>query len=228
MLVTIGFGFIPPGHRAIMAILVLHAWPHESGAWLSIQAIGRSMALVWRSSDSWKATAMLVYEVDDHPTRKENFNEAVRIGELLLAEGPPSALMASANKSAQVRKEKASAAARQRWKNNADKSASGKRAQANLEKGPDVNSVVWEWKRAPLEGAAPEGCWGLFERENTDNHFYCDNVCKDKWKLTREWWDEEDRDEVVIAAGPLEKCFATIEAMARRGSDSWKLGDGPM
>ena len=108
-------GFVPPGHARIVPIRVIAAWLHEeSGAWLSIQAMGPAMGLVWRSCDSWAATPHLIYVVCNSLIARENYEAACRLAEVYLDEGPPPTLMASARRSAEARaaKHKAEALAK--------------------------------------------------------------------------------------------------------------------
>jgi hypothetical protein len=109
-------GFVPPGHARIVPIRVLGAWHHkETGAWLSIQAIGPAMALVWRVCDSWGATPHLAHEICDSLDGKDNYDRACRVAELELNEGPPPDMLASAKRSALERQKKGEAAANARW-----------------------------------------------------------------------------------------------------------------
>jgi len=226
----IRYGFIPPGHRAIMGIPVVHAWPHSSGAWLSIQPVGRSMALVWRSSDSWKATSTLVHEVDSYPTREENFDAAFRIGVFLVDEGPPPALLASAAKSAQSRKEKASTAAQQRWKNHSggkkhETTTKPEKSRADLVKGPNVDARAWKWENYSYDPTGEDAGWMLLERGDEDTFLACEWVSEDRWRLVRTWRLAPSKEEVIIQVGTLEECFAVMESMAKRGSKSWQPGE---
>ena len=149
------YGFVPAGHAAIIPIRVVAAWPHETGAWLSIQAIGPAMALVWRSSDSWAATACLVEVVCDTLDRESNYKKAIALAEYLVNEGPPPQLLASAKRSAEVRSLKASNAANARWTKGERKQATTQNAALPKKEskpdpmlaGPVRDDRLWEWEK---------------------------------------------------------------------------------
>ncbi len=219
----IRYGFVPPGHQAIMAIQVLHAWPHITGAWLSLQAIGRDVALIWRSCDSWKATAFKVFEVSTYPTREENYAAAFRAGSFMVEEGPPPELLASAQRSAAARKEKASAAAQARWRKDAVRKSGPK--PADIKKGPDIDAAVWSWAADSSDGAAQ--IWTLKNRQTRDAEFSCTSVGKDGWRLSRYWKSAKaaNQAETLITKGSLEECFLTMESLSKRDIASWNAGE---
>jgi hypothetical protein len=219
----IRYGFVPPGHQAIMAIQVLHAWPHITGAWLSLQAIGRDVALIWRSCDSWKATAFKVFEVATYPTREENYAVAFKVGLFMVEEGPPAELLASAQRSAAARKEKASAAAQARWRKDAVRKSGPKLADIN--KGPEIDATVWAWAFDGNDGAPK--IWTLKNRQTRDAEFSCTSVSKDGWRLSRYWASKKagGQSETVIKKGTLSDCFLAMESLSKRNIDDWDVGE---
>jgi general stress protein YciG len=102
------YHFVPPGHLRIIPFRVLAAWQHaETKAWLSIQALGPAMALVWRPLDSYAATPVLVGEVCESLDRADNFRRALALAEFHLIEGPPKGLLESMQRSREFREERA-------------------------------------------------------------------------------------------------------------------------
>lgn len=221
------YGFVCPGHKAIMGIPVVHTWRHSSGAILAIQRLGRCAGLLWRASDSWKSTVTLVAECDDEATFEENYQTAFHLGASLLEEGPPGDLLLSALKSAEVRQNRGRKGAKVRWDKHRAKQGEGlcyeaTRAARSLEDGPNVDRDVWRW--VSVDKAGDE--WGLTlknENDERDIWLYLDRVGPDKFKLTNDYSDKCLPDATVLESASLESCFSEIEAMCKRDPETWQV-----
>lgn len=220
-------GFIPQGHNKIMPIRVIHAWHHaETNCWLSIQAIGPAMALVWRASDDWAATPHLAEEICQTLDRDENLRSAYRVGEFLLGEGPPKGLIESAERSAEVRREKAAKGGRAK----AEKARQTKLASIecshvpDLEDGPKEASGRWDW-----EGYTDSWEWRETSEECREHNacFLMQRAKDQTYGLIRNWVTKDGvlKTEALIDRGTLSQCFGVMEHLAKKTPARWRQGD---
>ena len=214
-------GYVPPGHNQIMPIKVITAWRHtETGCWLSAQAIGPAVALVWRSSDSWKATPYLADEICATLDLNDNLKAAYRLAHFFLDQGPPKELLESAERSAEVRSEKASKAGKAKAEKSRQlKLASITSANVDLEKGPRAEAGKWDW-----ESYDAISYWR--DVGAPDTYFTLQRARDQTYSLTRNWITNYGVSEadVLVQGGLLSQCFGLMELLTKKSPDKWRRG----